>query len=139
MTKNTKEIKEFIEEYRDFLATNDIDVAQSAIGDTWFVYQTQKEYDNYGFFIRFTTVKELVDIILDELEFELYSAIRKEIVPPDCDDDNILSILDDYTPSNKTLPELTTLLNMILSSEIGKDSRFFQSLDQLFAKSPRNS
>lgn len=67
MIKNTKEIEEFI-------AANDIDVAQSAIGDTWFVYQTQKEYDNYVFFIRFTTAKELVDIILDELEFELYSA-----------------------------------------------------------------
>lgn len=32
MTKNALEIEEFIEEYRDFLATNDIDVAQSAIG-----------------------------------------------------------------------------------------------------------
>lgn len=103
------------------------------------MYQTQKEYDNYGFFIRFTTVKELVDIILDELKFELHSAIKKEIVPPDYDDDNILSILDDYTPSNKTIPELTALLNMILSSEIGKDSHFFWSLDQLFTKSPRNS
>ena len=67
MIKNTKEIEEFI-------AAKDIEVAQSAIGDTWFVYQTQREYDNYVFFIRFTTAKELVDIILDELEFELYSA-----------------------------------------------------------------
>lgn len=139
MTKNTKEIKEFIKEYHDFLTANNIDVAQSTIGDTWFVYQLEKEYNNYNYFIRFTNVNQLVDIILDEFKFELYSAIKKEIHPPYCDDDSILSICEDYTPSNKTIPELTSLLNMILSSEYGKDSRFFHTLDKLFKRSARNS
>lgn len=126
MTKNSNEIKEFITKHHDFLAANNIDVAHSTIKDEWFVYQFQETYGYYEYFIKFTTVTQLVDIILDEMTFELYSAIEKEIALPDYDDDTILSSLRNYSPSEKTIPELVVLLNMIQSSEYGKDSRFFQ-------------
>lgn len=138
MKKDNQEIKEFITEHRDFLAANHIDVAHSAIKNTWFVYQPQEEYGYYEFFIQFSTVTELADIILDEMEFELYSAVKKEITPPPYDDDIILSIIEKYSPSENTIPELTTLLDMILSSEYGKESRFFQELDKLYKHSSRN-
>ena len=138
MTKNSKEIKEFITEHRDFLVANNIDVAHSTIKDEWFVYQYREKYCYYEFFIQFSTVTELVDIILDEMEFALYCAIKKEVSPPPYDDDTILGILKHYYPSKDTIPELTTLLDMVLSSEYGKESQFFHTLDKLFVRSSRN-
>ena len=132
MTKQSKQIKNFITEYRDFLAANNIDVAHSTINDEWFVYQTQADFDDYVYFIQISTVSELVDIILAEMEFALYSAIKEEIIPPEDDDDTILEHLKNYYPSKNTTQNLTSLLDMILSSEYGKESRFFQTLDKLF-------
>ena len=138
MTKDNEEIKEFITEHHDFLVANNIDVAHSTIKGEWFVYQYQKKYCYYEFFLQFSTVTELVDIILDEMEFTLYSAIKKEISPPPYDDDAILDIIKHYYPSQDIMPELTTLLDMILSGEYGKESRFFHTLDELFVRSSRN-
>lgn len=138
MTKQSKQIKNFITEYRDFLVVNNIDIAHSTIKDEWFVYQTQKDYDAYEYFIQFSTITELVDIILDEMEFALYSAIKKEIAPPEYDNDTIIDLLKNYYPSKNTTQNLTTLLEMILSSEYGKKSRFFQTLDKLFRSSTHN-
>lgn len=138
MTKEGEEIKEFITEHHDFLAANNIDVAHSTINDKWFVYQTQNDNGYYEYFIQFSTVTELVDIILDEMKFALYSAIEKEIAPPKYDDDTIINILTSYHPFKNTTQSLTMLLETILSSEIGKDSRFFQTLDKLFAISSNN-
>lgn len=135
MTNESKQIKSFIAEYHDFLVVNNIDIAHSIIKDEWFVYQTQKDYDTYEYFIQFSTVSELVDIILDEMEFALYSAIKKEIVPPEYDNDTIIDLLKNYYPSKHTTQNLNTLLEMILSSEYGKESRFFKTLDKLFALS----
>lgn len=72
------------------------------------------------------------------MKFSLYSAVEKEITPPEYDDDTILGIIKNYYPSEDTIPELTTLIDMTLSSEYGKDSRFFQTLDSLFKKSAKN-
>lgn len=138
MTKQSKQIKNFITEYRDFLAANNIDVAHPTIKDEWFVYQTQSGYADYEYFIQFSTVSELVDIILHEMEFALYSAIKEEIVPPEDDNDTIIEHLKNYYPSKNTTQNLTTLLDMILSSEYGKESRFFQTLDKLFTLSTYN-
>lgn len=44
MKKDNEEIKEFITENHDFLASNNIDVAHSTIKDEWFVYQSQEDY-----------------------------------------------------------------------------------------------
>ena len=139
MTKDNEEIKEFITDYRDFLAANNIDVAHSVIKDEWFVYQQQEQYGYYEFFIQFSTVTELVDIILDEMEFALYSAIKKDVSPPPYDDDTILDIIKHYYPSKDIMPEFTTLLDMVLSSEYGKESRFFHTLDKLFVQSSKNN
>lgn len=138
MTKEGKKIQEFITEHRDFLAANNIDVAYSIISDEWFVYQTQSEYGYYEYFIQFSTVSELVDIILDEMRFALYSAIEKEIAPPKYDDDKIINILTSYHPFENTKQDLTVLLDTILSTEIGKNSRFFQVLDKMLTVSSNN-
>lgn len=139
MRKQSKQIKNFITEYRDFLVANNIDIAHSTIKDEWFVYQTQKDYDTYEYFIQFSTVSELVDIILDEMEFALYSAIKEEIAPPEYDNDTIINLLKNYYPSKNTTQNLTTLLDMILSSKYGKESRFFQTLDKLFTFNANNT
>lgn len=132
MTKQSKQIKAFITEHHDFLTSNKIDVAHSAIMDEWFVYQRKEDYGYYEYFIHFSTVAELIDIILDEMEFELYNAIEKEIAPPKYDDDDIINILTSYHPFKNTTQNLSILLETILSNEVGKDSRFFQTLDKLF-------
>lgn len=138
MTKQSKQIKAFVTEYRDVLAANNIDVAHSTIKDEWFVYQRQEEYGYYEYFIQFSTVTELVDIILDEMKFALHSAIKEEIAPPGYDDDDIINLMENSYPSKNTTQNLTTLLKMVLSSEYGKESRFFQTLDKLFARSAHN-
>mgnify|MGYP003293596830 FL=1 len=77
--KMDREIEKFINDYRAFLENNNIDIAKSTIDKEWFVYRYDKEYGYYDFFLRFTTAFELVDIIIDEIRFELYCAIDKEI------------------------------------------------------------
>ena len=134
MIKENKQIKEFVTEYRDFLAANHINVAHSLIKDEWFVYQKQKEFGYYEYFIPFSTVNELVDIVLDEMKFALYSAIGNAETPPEYDNDNIIQHLDDEY-CEKSTAELAPLLEMILADEQGKASVFFQSLDKLFKKS----
>lgn len=138
MKKQSEQINAFITEYRDFLAANKIDVAHSTIKDEWFVYQIQEGYDDYEYFIQFSTVNDLVDIILDEMAFVLYSAIKEEIAPPEYDDDNIINFLANSYSTKNTTQNLTTLLEMVLSSEYGKESRFFQTLDKLFARRAYN-
>ena len=126
-----KEIEEFIKEYRSFLLNNHIDVAKSTIDNTWFVYRYKKEYGYYEYFIRFSTVSQLVDIILDEMKFELYCAIEKEIAPPECEDYELADIIKEYYKSKDTIAEFAILLDMIVNSELGKDSEFFQMLNEL--------
>lgn len=138
MTKQSKQINAFITEYRDFLAANNIDIAHSTIKDEWFVYQMPEGYDDYEYFFQFSTVNDLVDIILDEMEFVLYSAIKEEIAPPGYDDDKIINFLANSYSTKNTTQNLTALLEMVLSSEYGKESRFFQTLDTLFTRRAYN-
>ena len=138
MTKQSKQIKAFITEYRDFLATNNIDVAHSTIKDEWFVYQRQEEYGYYEYFIPFSTVNELVDIILDEMKFALHSAIKEEKAPPGYKNDDKKNPPEKRHPPKNTTQNQTPPLEKDLSNEQGKDSRFFQTLDKLFARSAHN-
>ena len=137
MTKDNAEIREFVTNYRDFLVANNINVAHSTLDNKWFVYQYQERYCYYEFFTQFSTATELVDIILDEMEFMLYCAVKKEVTPPPHEDDDILDILQHYNASNDEILRLTQLVDLTLSSEYGKDSKFFQMLDQLISRSSR--
>lgn len=126
-----KEIEKFINRYRGFLSNNNIDIAKSIIDNTWFVYRYEKKYGYYEFFIRFTTVSQLVDIILKEMEFELYCAIEKEVDVPDCEDGELADMVEGYYSGKDVIPEFTVLLDMIVNSELGRDSEFFQLLNKL--------
>lgn len=129
--KMDEEIENFINDYRAFLVNNNIDVAKSTIDNTWFVYRYEKGYGYYDFFLRFTTVSELVDIIIDEMRFKLYCAIEKEIDPPNCVDFELADMISGYYKNKEKETEFTVLLDMIVNSELGKNSEFFQMLNKL--------
>lgn len=132
LNKEDKEITKFISRYRDFLVNNHIDVAQSIIENNWFVYRYQERYGYYEFFTSFSTVSELVDIILDEIRFELYTAIEREIAPPDRVDSDLPDVIRGYYQDEDGITEFTVLLDMIVNSELGKDSKFFEKLNKLW-------
>ncbi len=85
MSNETEKIKKFIEKNQPFLAARNIDIAHSFLNDDWFVYCDNKEYHYYEYYIKFTTVKELVDILTAELTFELNCSIGEEPAPPACE------------------------------------------------------
>lgn len=126
-----REIENFINDYRAFLENNNIDIAKSTIDKEWFVYRYDKNYGYYDFFLRFTTVSELVDIIIDEMRFELYCAIDKEINPPNSVDFELADMISGYYKNKENKTEFTVLLDMIVNSELGKNSEFFQMLNKL--------
>ena len=71
-----------------------------------------------------------MDIILDEMEFQLYFAIGKE-VELKYEDLELADIISGYHKNQKTKTELTVLLDLILNSELGKNSEFFKTLNKL--------
>ena len=129
--KIDEEIENFINDYRAFLQNNNIDIAKSTIDNMWFVYRYDKNYGYYDFFLRFTTASELVDIIIDEMRFELYCAIDKEIDPPNCVNFELADMISGYYKNKEKKTELIVLLDMIVNSELGKNSEFFQMLNKL--------
>lgn len=131
MDREDKKINDFIKEYRVFLSNNQIDIAKSTIENEWFVYRYEKRYGYYEYFIRFYTVLELVDIILDEMKHELYCAIGKEIAPPECEDYELADTIKEYYEEKEMITEFTILLDMVVNSELGKNSEFFQMLNRL--------
>ena len=132
MKKENERICNFINEYHDFLSANHIDIAHSLTSNSWFVYHYVKEYGYYEYFIRFSTVSQLVDIILDEMRFELYCAIEKETSSPKCEDHELTEQIEDYYKDKNSIPELTALLDIVSTSDLGKNSKFFQNLDKLY-------
>lgn len=137
MNKTDEKIINFVNEQKDFLAANNIDVSHSMITGEWFVYCTQPEYGYYDYYIKFRTAQQLVDIILGEFKFELYCALDKEPDTPDFEDGPLADMVSIYhgKTADEVLPELTALLKYIKSNDLGKDSRFFAELDKLFKKS----
>ena len=125
-----EEIEEFINEYRTFLVNNNMDVAKSIISNRWFVYRYEETYGYYDFFIEFSTVSQLVDIILDEMEFQLYFAIGKEVELKH-EDLELAEMISGYYKNKKTKTELAMLLDRMLNSELGKNSEFFEMLNKL--------
>ena len=53
MNKIDEKIINFVNEQKDFLAANNIDVSHSMITGEWFVYRTQPEYGYYDYYIKF--------------------------------------------------------------------------------------
>lgn len=71
-----------------------------------------------------------MDIILDEMEFQLYFAIGKE-VELKYKDLELAEIISRHYKKEKTKTELAVLLDLMLNSELGKNSEFFEMLNKL--------
>lgn len=65
------------------------------------------------------------------MRFELYCAIDKEINPPNCVDFELADMISGYYKNKEKKTEFTVLLDMIVNSELGKNSEFFQMLNKL--------
>ena len=97
MKNEKKKILDFVAKYRTLLLANGIDVAFSTLSDDWFVYNYNKEYRYYEYFIRFHSVSELVKIITDELNFEFNCAIENNIPVPSCESASIAEQILTYS------------------------------------------
>ena len=125
-----QKIQQLIEEYRDFLVNQGIDVARSVLKNRWFCYQYNEQYKYYDFYTEFSTAKELADIILNQLTFEMELEEGKEKYPPELNNSNIADVVTVYCRHNYILV-LEKLLQRLLNTELGKNSDFFKALDKL--------
>jgi len=129
---NTERIQEFLEDNKKFLTANEIDVAHSVVNDEWFVYNLDREYGYYEYFIKFKTVEDLIDIILKEMAFKLRCSIDEQTSTPDCEDDpELADRIERYRKDGKAISDLTACLDRILESELAKDVDFFTTLKSL--------
>lgn len=125
-----QKIKQLIEEHRVFLKKQGIDVAQSVQNNRWFCYQYNEQYKYYDFYTEFATAKELADIILDQMTFELELEEGKSVYPPELKNSNIADMVTVHYSHNYILV-LEKLLQRVLNTELGKNSAFFKALDKL--------
>lgn len=89
MNHNDLEIKNYIKENRDFLHTNGIDVAHSDTCGDWFVYEYNKDFNYYEYYIRFSSLAELESIISEELRFKTECKKGEDSVIPACESSSI--------------------------------------------------
>ena len=101
MSDERRKIEKFIQKNQPFLASRHIDIAHSCLNDDWFVYCENTEYHYYEYYIKFSTAKELVEILTAELNFELNCSIEEEMTPPACEE---ASIAEDITTRYKAIP-----------------------------------
>ena len=73
MNENEK-IKMLLEEHKALFEVTDMDVAESMKGQ-WFFSRYNKEMDYYEVLVRFTTAKELAEIIAGELAIDLFATV----------------------------------------------------------------
>lgn len=73
MNENEK-IKKLLEEHKALFEVTDMDVAESMKGQ-WFFSRYNKEIDFYEVLVRFTTAKELAEIIAGELATDLLATV----------------------------------------------------------------
>ena len=133
MNTETQKIQAMINGNLDFLLANHIDIVHSDLTNAWFVYRFDTNYCYYDYFVQFTTAKELAHILLEELRFLLLSAIDETTALPSFEKESPASQLTDYTADPSLYFELTALLQQITTSELGKSSRFFQTLERILA------
>lgn len=106
MSDENRKIEKFIAENQSFLSARNIDIAHSCINGDWFVYCEHPRYHNYEYYLKFKTAKELVDILTQELHFEMYCCIGEEPAPPPCEGSSIAEIIASYHKS-KTVSSLS--------------------------------
>jgi len=124
-------IRKFIERHKDVLEVCGVDVAESSINGEWFVYYYNRQYHTYEFFIRFDNVKELVDILLQEMEFKLRCTIEEECATPECEAENISDQIEVYMPIRTWPHDFEACISFIKENGLDADSKFFDTLKEL--------
>ena len=132
MSPIEKDILAFIEENKDFLLSNSIDISHSYLTDRWYVYRYDTKYHYYDYYIEFSSLQELNDILLEEMEFLLAFTLSDEVELPSVEYEQIASQIESYRANDKIFTELRQLLEYITTSIHSKDSKFFQLMDKLY-------
>lgn len=128
----SERIQDFLDQYQKLLTANQIDVAHSFVNDEWFVYCFNKEYGHYEYFIKFKTVEQLIDIILQEMSFQLRLFLDDELSTPDCEEDpELADRIERYYHEKNSTAELIACIDHITESELATDIDFFKALKDL--------
>lgn len=106
MENEEQKIRDYIKKNRSFLQERNMDIAYSDTCGDWFIYDYNKSYHYYEYFIRFTTLEQLETIIREELLFLEECLAEKDPAVPTCEADSIAEIVShNYkSPSKITLP-----------------------------------
>lgn len=126
-------IQYFIDTHKNFLIANNIDIAHSSVKDEWFVYRFETDYHYYDYFIKFETVSQLIDIILQEMTFSLRSSITKLLTSPECEADDISDQIDNYCNCTHSYNELAAIIAFLESNNLTVNSQFFNDLKDLLS------
>ncbi|MBE5952103.1 MAG: hypothetical protein E7260_11040 [Lachnospiraceae bacterium] len=129
--ENNNKIREFIESHREFLKVNNIDIAYSDISNEWFVYYRDRRYNVYEFFIKFETVEQLVDIILQEVEFKLRCTIEEACATPECEAESISDQIEEYSKQMPPAHDLEASIVFLKEKGLADKSMFFEGLIEL--------
>lgn len=130
--KESERIQSFLNEYKSLLESNHIDVAHSFVNDEWFIYSYDETYGQYLYFIKFKTVEELINIIIEEISFELRVFLDDELATPECEEDpELADRIKRYHKEDRSIPELIACIDHILETDLGKDVDFFKALNNL--------
>lgn len=104
MKDEDQKIREYIKKNRSQLKAQNMDIAYSDTCGDWFIYDFNKSYHYYEYFIRFTSLEELETIIRDELLFLEECRAEKDPAVPDCEEDSIAEIVThNYKSPTKSL------------------------------------
>lgn len=136
--ENTKRIREFINKRKDFLKANNIDVAYSDINNEWFVYYHDRQYHNFDFFIKFETVEQLIEIVLQEVEFRLRCAIEEECATPKCEVEDISDQIEVCGKKIAQTHDLEACIAFLEEKGLANDSMFFEGLKELLQRKIEN-
>lgn len=130
--KESERIQAFLNQHKSLLEANHIDVAHSIVNDEWFIYCYEPVYGHYEYFIKFSTVEQLINIIIEEMSFMLRLFLDDELETPECEEDpELADRIERYHKEDRSIPELIACIDHILETDLGKDVDFFKALKNL--------
>ena len=130
-----RNVKSFINEYKEIMNILHIDIAHSELQDRYFVFRSNSTYvTNLDYFVEVKNEEDLVGVIISELAYDMWAEIGMDDVDtPECVKNNIADMIDEYSEKD-CLPEVAALLTYIKENISGKDSEVMKSLESLVSK-----
>ena len=106
MKLEDQKIREYIKKNQAALQAQNMDIAHSDTCGDWFIYDYNKTYHYYEYFIHFTTLEQLETIIREETLFHEECLAGTEPGVPGCEKASIAEMVThNYKPPSKyTLP-----------------------------------